>query len=319
MRNKHFVIFTAMLLASVAVLHAVDVSSETWRVTNSVLAVAISARDAGAVSSLVYKGKELVNDFDHGRQLQVAWSYNDADEAYNPTEAGSDRDGKGAQSTSQLISVRVESNTLRTVSHPAYWRHTSLAEQYRKNTALITKDTLSKQITLGYNGDPHVLVFDTQITLSPELTGPRMTSLRIEAPTLYASRDLNCHYLFHSSDSTLTRVPVRSQTKNQMNTVINQVICRDHVPIMSTPDEQYAVAFYSPEQVNFWSYTTWDVPSDDPVFACSKMAAFFKHPTEAGQAYAYRTWVIVGNLATVKSSIRRLYEQYHSQSKPESK
>ena len=311
---------TARLEAIRSVLKPLKaVSNETWQVTNSVLAVTTSARDGGSVCSLVYRGKELVNDFDHGRQLQVAWSYNDLDEAYNPTEAGSDRDGKGLHSTSQLISVRVESNTLRTVSHPAYWRHTSLAEQYRKNTALITKDTLSKQITLGHNGDPHVLVFDTQITLSTELTGPRMTSLRIEAPTLYASRDLNCHTLLDLADGTLTRVPLRSQTKNQMNTVINRVTRCDHVPIMSTPDEQYAVAFYSPEQVNFWSYFTWDVPSDDPVFACSKITAFFKHPAEAGQAYAYRTWVIVGSLAAVKSSIRKLYEQHDSQSKSESK
>jgi hypothetical protein len=154
-----------------------------------------------------------------------------------------------------------------------------------------------------------VLVFETQIALSPELTGPRMTSLRIEAPTLYASRDLNCHTLLDLADGKLMRVPLRSQTENQMNTVIDQVTRRDHVPIMSTGDEQYAVAFYSPEQVNFWSYFTWDVPSDDPAFACSKITAFFKNPAEAGQSYTYRTFVIVGDLATVKTSLRILYEQ----------
>jgi hypothetical protein len=291
------------------------VSNDVWRVTNSVLAVAVSTRDAGAVSSLIYKGKELVNDFDHGRQLQVAWSYNDADEAYNPTEAGSDQDGKGKHSTSQLISVHVESNTLRTVSHPAYWRHTSLPEQYRKNTALTTKDMLAKQITLGYQGDPHVMVFDTQVALSRELTGPQVSSLRIEAPTLYASHDLNTHYLMDPADGKLTRVALRSQTKNLMNTVINQITRRDHVPIISTPDEQYAVAFYSSEQVNFWSYYTWDVPSDDPSFACSKIAAFYKHPAEAGQSYMYRTFIIVGDLATVKTSVQKLCVQYHAQLK----
>ncbi|MEI7947092.1 MAG: hypothetical protein WCJ02_10355 [bacterium] len=314
-----YTLLAVLLFASMSRLYAAAVSNDVWRVTNSVMAVTVSARDGGAVSSLVYRGKELVNDFDHGRQLQVAWSYNDADEAYNPTEAGSERDGKGLHSTSQLISVRVESNTLRTVSHPAYWRDVNVPEQYRKNTGLVTKDLLAKQITLGYQGDPHVLVFDAKVTLSPELTGPRITSLRIEAPTLYATRDLSIHSLLDPANGALTRVPLRSPTKNQMNTVINQVFRRDHVPIMSTPDEQYAVAFYSREQVNFWSYYTWDVPSDDPVFACSKITAFFKHPAAAGHAYAYRTWVIVGDLAIVKTSIRKLYEQHHSQPKPESK
>jgi hypothetical protein len=136
-------LLTVLLLAPLAPF-AAGLSQPTWQITNGTLAVTVSQRDAGAVCSLVYDGQEFVNDHDHGRQLQVAWFYNDLDEAYNPTEAGSDKDGVGPRSTSQLVTVQANGNSLQTVNHPAHWRHTSLPEKYRKNTALVSKDTLTK-------------------------------------------------------------------------------------------------------------------------------------------------------------------------------
>ena len=42
---------------------------------------------------------------------------------------------------------------------------------------------------------------------------------------------------------------------------------------------------------------TWDVPSDDPANACTKLTLFFKHPAQAGTAYDYRTFLVVGTAA----------------------
>lgn len=285
---------------------AIDIPQPPWRLTNSVIAVTLSPRDAGAVCSLVYKGKELVNDYDHGRQLQVAWTYNDLDEAYNPTEAGSDRDGQGALSTSHLVRVQLDSTTVRTVSHPAYWRHTSLPEAQRKNTACVTKDTLSKKLTLGYEGDPHVLVFDTTLLLCPELTGPPVTALRIEAPTLYASADLSRHSLFDFVSGELTSVPSRATIKGQLNERIRHSTRTAVIPVLSTPDGEHAVGFFAPQSACFWAYYTHDVPSDNPAFACNKMTAFFRHAARPGQSFNYRTFVIVGDLKTVLTRTSRL-------------
>ena len=59
------------------------------RVGNDVVSIGISDRTAGAVCSLIYDGMEFVDDYDHGRQFQVAWSYERDivdNELYNPTE-----------------------------------------------------------------------------------------------------------------------------------------------------------------------------------------------------------------------------------------
>jgi hypothetical protein len=303
---KHAItLLTALLLLPLAATNADDRAKGLWRITNEVVAVTASARDAGAVCSLVYDGKEFVNDYDHGRQLQVAWIYNDQDEAYNPTEAGSGDDGTGPHSTSQLLSAQVAGGTLLTVSHPAYWKHPGPGKN-GKNTALVTKDTLTKKITLGYNGDPHVMIFDTTLAISPELTGPPITALRIEAPTLYTGFDLSGHYLFDLTSGELTAVPSRAKHKDSMNERIYRVTRRELIPILSSSDGRHAVAFYTPQATNFWSYYTWDVPSDNPVSACMKITAFFQHAAEVGRTYEYRTFIIVGDLATVKACARRL-------------
>jgi hypothetical protein len=309
-------ILTALLLAPLAA-SAAEQSQQTWRISNAVMVVSISARDAGAVCSLVYDGQEFVNDHDHGRQLQVAWFYNDLDEAYNPTEAGADKDGVGPRSTSQLVSVQVDGNILQTVNHPAHWRHTSLPEKHRKNTALVSKDTLTKTLALGYKGDPHVLVFDTTVAISPELTGPPMNSIRIEAPTLYSHPHLSRHQLFDLASGELKEVPSRAKHYDQLNEVIRQVTRHDAVPILSSRDGRHAVAFFTPKREQFWSYFTWDSPSKDPANACGKMTAFFKHAVAAGQSHSYRTFIVVGDLATVQASLRKLVT--HATETPSSK
>jgi hypothetical protein len=297
----------ATLLLAPLAASAAELSQKTWRITNGTLAVTVSRRDAGAVCSLIYDGQEFVNDHDHGRQLQVAWFYNDLGEAYNPTEAGSDKDGVGAFSTSRLVSVQLDGETLRTVSHPAHWRHTSLPEKHRKNTGLVSKDTLTKTLRLGHEGDGHVLVFDTAVAVSGELTGPPIHSMRIEAPTLYSNPHLSRHYQFDLASGKLEEVPSRARNYDQMNEVIRHVARHDLVPILSSRDGSHAVAFFTPQRGHFWAYYTHDVPSKDPMNACGKMTAFFKHAAEAGQSYSYRTFIVVGDLATIQASVRRLH------------
>src|SRR5436190_18622998 len=134
----------------VTAVGALSERAAEYRISNGVLSLGICQHDAGAVCSIVYDGHEFVNDHDHGRQMQVAWSYNDLGGAYNPTEAGSDDDFKKPSSTSELLGVRVDAASLVTVSHPAYW----MGPRKGRNTDAVTKDTLTKTITLGYGNDP---------------------------------------------------------------------------------------------------------------------------------------------------------------------
>ena len=304
---KHTLILPAVLLLAPLAASAAEPTPQTRQITNGTITVTVSTRNAGAVCSLVYDGQEFVNDHDHGRQLQAAWFYDDHGEAYNPTEAGSDSDGGGPTSTSRLLALNVTGNTLQTQSHPAFWRNLSVPERHRKNTVDVTKDKLTKKLTLGYGGDPHVLVFDSMVAISADLTGPGMESIRMEAPTLYSHAGLNRHFLLDLASGDLSEHALRAHMKNQMNEVIRNVKRHDLIPILGTADGRHAIALFTPRRPDFWAYYTHHVPSDNPSHACGKMTAFFKHAAAPGQSHAYRTFVIVGDLDTVKASARRLH------------
>src|SRR5579872_3822919 len=67
------------------------------------IVITTTERLAGAIHSLTWNGKEFIDSFDHGRQLQSAANF-DCDgaffpETFNPTEAGSRADGTGQSSS----------------------------------------------------------------------------------------------------------------------------------------------------------------------------------------------------------------------------
>jgi hypothetical protein len=113
--------------------------------------------------------------------------------------------------------------------------------------------------------------------------------------------------VFDLASSEVTVVPSCATHKDQMNERIHCDTRREAIPMLSTPDGRHAVAFYTSQTTNFWAYYTWDVPSDDPSNACGKVTAFFKHAAEMGRTYEYRTFVIVGDFATVKASVWKLH------------
>src|SRR4051794_9102735 len=88
------------------------------------IVITTTSRLGGAVHSLTWNGKEFVDSFDHGRQLQSAANFDGgqqfAPEVFNPTEAGSRRDGTGLTSSSKLLKMTVRSAELETVTRMAF-------------------------------------------------------------------------------------------------------------------------------------------------------------------------------------------------------
>jgi hypothetical protein len=271
-------------------------------ISNSVMSVGSCVRDAGAICSIVYNGMELVNDIDHGRQLQIAWIYNDLDEQYNPTESGSNSDFTKKTTTSRLLSINQNSNTLSSVSHPAYW----LPPKTGGNSTMVTNDLLYKNITLGWKGDPNIIVVDATIVSSPILTGPPISTIRVEAPTIYTIGKLTDHFLFDTRTGALTQSTAKPKNKNKMNTTLRQLDTNKIVPILSTTDGKHAVGMYTDQREGFWSYITWGVPSDEPENATNKATIFFKHPAQEGKTYTYRSYLAIGTLQTVQKSLMKL-------------
>ena len=85
------------------------------------LSVKAGAPYGGAISSIVWHGKEFVDSFDHGRELQSALSFDGYGECYNPTEGGSEIDGSKLTTTSELLSSRTTSTTLESRTDMAFW------------------------------------------------------------------------------------------------------------------------------------------------------------------------------------------------------
>src|SRR5438105_3197108 len=61
------------------------------------LSISTSSQFGGAISSIRWANKEFINDWDHGRQLQVNSQFFNRFECYNPYEAGSFNDARSAQ------------------------------------------------------------------------------------------------------------------------------------------------------------------------------------------------------------------------------
>jgi hypothetical protein len=138
---------------------------------DSEIVVKTTARVAGAVDSLTWNGREFLDSFDHGRQLQSATNF-DAGvqpiraETYNPTEAGSKSDWCGPQSTSVLLAAMASGTRLSTRSQMAFWLRPgeTSGDQPARNGTALSSHQLEKTISLG--GRPHVLEYDVRFTLT---------------------------------------------------------------------------------------------------------------------------------------------------------
>ena len=82
------------------------------KVDDSYIFLSCSERTGGAVDSLVWKDKEFINNWDHGRQLQSAMTVQNYGECWNPTEAGGRSDGNGKETKSILTDIHAEGNVL---------------------------------------------------------------------------------------------------------------------------------------------------------------------------------------------------------------
>jgi len=90
----------------------------------SEIVITTTDRCAEAIHFLRWNGREFIDSADHGRQVQSASNLDCATpitgETYNPTEAGSRRDGAGPNSSSKILSLKAAKNVLETSSRMAF-------------------------------------------------------------------------------------------------------------------------------------------------------------------------------------------------------
>ena len=263
---------------------------------DSDIVIRTTARLAGAIDSLTWNGKEFIDSFDHGRQLQSAANFDAATkftpETFNPTEAGSRADGAGPTSSSKLESLKVVGkNCLETSSRMAFWLQPDEKSfgNPAKNKAVLSRHRLRKRVTIGYEDLPHVVRYEVVFTV-PE--GERHTYAQFEMVTGYMPADFSKFWAF---DAEKGLIPLSDGPGEQ------------HLPVvLSSEDGKFAMGIYSPilpqdgAGYGRFRFEKEKVVKWNAVYRIRKQAGI-----DAGE-YRFENFVIVGTRQVVEDSLRQL-------------
>lgn len=214
-------------------------SSIRAKAGSSEIVITTTSRLAGAIHSLRWNNMEFIDSTDHGRQLQSASSFDLGRpgsfwaECYNPTEAGSRRDGAGDRSTSRLEQLKATGSTLTTRSTMAYWLNPGERSEGRPalNQSALSNHRLEKKVTIGLPGLPHAI--DYQVTFHVP-NGERYTMGQFEALTGYMPARFSRFLTWNPS--TGKTAPLDDGPGEQP------------LPVVFTmPDKTHAMGIYTPE------------------------------------------------------------------------
>ncbi len=267
------------------------------------LVLSVSARFAGAVDSITWRGKEFINVFDHGRQISYAWQMDGHGECLNPTEPGSASDLFDLSSTSQLLEVcRPQPNLLSTKTIPAYWLapgETGFcdgATSEAVNDTLVADHLFAKTIEIGYAGIENVIAFTAEISL-PEY----YDRLHLEVPTGYMTYEFTNYWRFNPVTGELEK-PESLQVLEPWSFVHTSTL----PPILATEDGEYAMGAYTAENVITYEILRYEVENLAD-FTNKWNIIIHEVPAPAG-TYTYQSFVIVGTLDQVIEGMNKIFE-----------
>ena len=332
MRILRFVTNTAALLTffcGAAAAHAQVNGNATISAPalGDTLSVGTSSQFAGAVSSIRWRGKEFINNWDHGRQLQPNSQFFNRFQCYNPYEAGSAHDGHSLTSSSRLLSLTAKGNRLESTTQMAWYLRRDQRRSFEPLDfcgepaswlpypskipfdAPLSDYHVHKTVTVGFEGIPNVIEYISELFI-PEPVLKGLNHVTAVLP-----------YEF----STVRSYDVVSKDYRRVHETSGE---DDRVKVVSTADGSYAMGFYSPELLqpydnpgtaNFW----WVVPPDpyyrdpknpslpDPDYPCVHVGSVNRYDsfTPPGST-TDRAYLVVGNLADVKSGLASLHVRF---------
>jgi len=228
---------------------------------------------------LKWNGKEFISVTSTGDDLQGAVFYGPGGD-HNPTEAGTWADGVGPTSSSVLLAISAVGNVLTTRIQMAYF--------VPVDGVILTNDIMAKTVRIGFLGYDNIVEFLSTFSF-PELHAGGSV---IEGPTGYMLAEFSNVWTYNPATEELTPV---SGSANQGLPVI-----------ISTVDNANAMGIFSPD-ASLYGY--FDVASLYPN-VMSKWNAIFFTPEAAG-TYSFRSYIIVGALESVKTSMTLLYNYFY--------
>ena len=270
---------------------------------DSEIVITTTHRLAGAIHSLTWNGQEFINSADHGRQLQSASNFDAGSkftgETFNPTEAGSRFDGAGPGSTSRLLHIVSRENQLQTTTQMAFWLRPGdeSGGHPAKNTTLISNHLLTKRVTIGYQKHPNVIQYDVTFELP---IGESHTFAQFEAVTGYMPAEFR-EFLTLNVETGETE-PLTDGPGEQRRPII-----------FAAESGTHAMGIYSPDQPSpgfqHSGYGRWRFPTQQVVkWNCVFRIRNQDEGIRPG-AYSFRSFVIIGRLETVVSTMKRLHAE----------
>ena len=270
---------------------------------SSEIVISTTSRLAGAIDSLTWNGREFINSFDHGRQLQSASNLDFGSkmtpESFNPTEAGSRLDGAGATSTSRLLHLIADGNRLQTTSRMAFWLapgQKSGGIHLAKNSTTLSNHLLTKRVQIGWKDLRNVITYDVTFGLP---INEEHRYAQFEVVTGYMPPEFEVFLKFNPDSGECE--PLSDGPGEQRWPVV-----------LATADGQFAMGIYTPNRPG----ENWRGPGYGrfrfPPAKVVKWNCVFRHRVAEGVSpgdYSFRTFVIVGTRDMVQSAMRRLHEE----------
>jgi len=278
------------------------------RAGSSEIVITTTNRVAGAIHSLTWGGREFIDSFDHGRQLQSAsgldcglkgefWS-----ECFNPTEAGSRADGTGEKSSSRLLEIRAGEADLRTISQMAFWLAPGETSWDRPalNKTIRSEHLLAKHVRIGYKDMPHVIEYNVTFTV-PE--GEPHTFGQFEALTGYMPPEFERFWKFMPASGKLEALDDGPGEQ-------------EFPVVLSTESGSHAMGIFSPDQPSRGfekaGYGRFRFKAERVV----KWNCAFRVRGEKGTLsgeHKFRMFVAVGTLEDVRQALGSLVKEFAGQ------
>lgn len=268
------------------------------------IVVTTTDRLAGAIHSVVWNNKEFIDSTDHGRQLQSAVAFDCGDrksfwpEAYNPTEAGSRKDGVGPRSTSELVGLQAAKNRLDSITRMAFWLAPNEfspgpkgAKYPAKNTKAVSDVLLTKSVAVGTKASPHAIDYKVTFTVPPS---EKHTLAQFEALTGYMPPDFTLFWTFDPAAGKLK--PLDDGPGEQPLPVV-----------FSTENKLWAMGVWTPEPGA--GYGRFRFKAEKVVkWNCVFRVADPKGVKPAN--YTYQMYVAVGSLQNVTDTLAALAKEH---------
>jgi len=287
-----------------------------------------SKRHAGAIDSLVWGNQELLNSFDHGRELQIAFAKGSAGECFNPTEAGSQWDSKNraqperlSKSSSVLLDWSQTATQIRTSNMPAYWMAPTQSKPRScgaaQNTTITANDTrLSKTVSLQAWQGAALITFETRIELlassqTYEPVGKEGWSIAFEVPTGYLAPELNQFYSLNPKTGDLIHQNVRA--KDCLAPRAN-MSCEQEHPLVLAQNGQVAMGICTaPAGERFLdpAYGVFAIPDQGSSLANTTKWNVVQRVLgriTTPDAFSFRTNMVIGNLSQVRAGLITLFQ-----------